>query len=251
MSSNEKDLATVFEEMKTEITTVKEKLGTFEEQLKTTPTKEDLKSFATKEDMKKIGEQAKPYGKPYGEPFIKSVIALIKKAGAKTIDELIDKLQKMTGEELERLTELPEFESLVKAVGEQARFISAEDEDDCKKKGGEWKDGRCLVVKKAGEAVEASAIAKTLKYLKGKLDAKQLKHVTKLLGVAEETADEMLKPTEVEELRDRISTLEQRTGESPNYILPTGERLTDKTKFMDEAKKLWEYGREHQGVVEG
>ena len=99
----ERDLAAVFEEQKTEI--------------------ESLKTRVT------AIEQRKPYAAPYGEPFIKAVIALIDKTEAKTIDELKEKLKAMTGEV----------------------FISAEDEEDCKKKGGKWVDGRCVKKEKTGE----------------------------------------------------------------------------------------------------
>lgn len=73
----------------------------------------------------------------------------------------------------------------------------------------------------------APVIAKMLRYLKGKLDAKAFKHVLGLLGVEKESVDEIIGEP----------TVEWRLGE-PAYMLPTGEYDTSDIKAAELAKKI-------------
>lgn len=107
-------------------------------------------------------EQRKPYGEPFGEPFIKSVLALITKIGAKDIEELKEKLKAMTGEV----------------------FISAEDEADCKTKGGKWVDGKCVKVEETGERRGTPIYALPTGELHDTSDAQAKELATKIMGGA-------------------------------------------------------------------
>ena len=238
MSEGQKDLVAAFEELKSEITGIKEKVNDLSE--------EKLIAAVEQRILPKLsGRQAKPYGKPYGEPFVKSVIAMLKKAAVwETLSkEDQEKLEKMTGESLDEIKEFGEFVGLlmVAPTGEQAQFISAEDEADCKGKGGEWRNGRCLVVKGAGESVyPASTVAKVLAYMQklvGKEFSKRnFSYVTRTLGATKETLESLPEIDDAElslmTVEERLEVVERKINKEPTYKLPTGEEVTG-----EEAKK--------------
>lgn len=243
MDNDTKDLAAVFEEQKTKIEVLEGKITAFEEKLNDLPSAEQIQGLLT------AIEQRKPYGKPYGEPFINSVVALIEKVGAKTIGELKEKLKAMTTEELEQIGELAEF---IKLIGETSyeEFMKkcmegGKSMAECAKEyKGEPKEDE------AGEQEHPTPdIGKTLRYLRGKLDAEAFKHVLPLFGIEKEISEEdLLKLLGSPTLEDRLVALEQKTSVQPLYALPTGELTDDKEAFLAQARKDWGLGLEHQEV---
>ena len=116
MEEGEKDLASAFVEVNREIKQIKSSVQQVSDVVLNLAgmTVEELKTGRGKTDS---------------APFVKSVIALIKRTGAKTTEELLENLEAMTGQV----------------------FIDAEDAEDCKNKGGEWDEENKRCLKKTGE----------------------------------------------------------------------------------------------------
>jgi len=213
--SDDVDLQSFFSELKTSVssleTTVKEtseaiktleesvdqRFKDFEERLKAVKEQEEAR-----EQEKPYGPPERPYRPPYGEPFIKSVLALIDKIKAKDLDDLKAKLKKMIGATKEAIEELLEG-----------------------------------VVERTEEQYPAPAIAKALKYLKGKLSPREFSHVLKLLGVGKQTEQILSELLEV--------------GEEETFTVRLPGRAEETVSSKEEAlERAYRYamtlGREHQ-----
>jgi len=202
-------------------------------------------------------EQEKPYGAPYGVAFFRAILRFIDKIKPKDLDDLKAKLRQMIGE--------GETIELNLEEGEQARFIAAEDEADCRRKGGQWKAGRCLIIERAGgeKAYPAPAIAKLLEYLNRNVGKQLTKRMvtyiaSRILGVTkkgelltEEERKEVDKLMEEWETMEKTEKLKQ-TGEIIS-VLP--QQIEDFNVYEQEVKEtvdLWlSHGLEHQKKKEG
>jgi len=241
-----KDLAGFFQEIQETQEQLQKRIGDLETK---------LKSFEE--------QQEKPYGYPYGAAFFRACLRFINRMKPKDLDDLKRRLQQLAGGEKIDFSDSEDWTLVTLPTGEQARFIAAEDEADCKAKGGTWKAGRCFVVVGEGEKEEgekaypAPLIAKLLAYLTRQegteWNKRKTSYVKRLLGargeelptLTEEEREQLFKDAEEFEKAPMEGVVLKETGEAePIVFLPTSrETGEEEDKIVEE----WlTHGLEHQ-----
>jgi len=242
-----KDLAGFFQEIQETQEQLQKRIGNLETKLKT---------FEE--------QQEKPYGYPYGAAFFRAVLRFINRMKPKDLDDLKKRLQQLAGQgEKIDFSDFENWTLITLPTGEQARFIAAKDEADCKAKGGTWKAGRCFIVEGEGEilggekAYPAPLIAKLLAYLTRQegteWNKRKTSYVKRLLGargeelptLTEEEKERLFKDAEEFEKAPMEGVVLKETGEAePIVFLPTSKETGEEE---DKIGETWlTHGLEHQ-----
>ena len=113
-------------------------------------------------------------------------------------------------------------------------LIDAEDEQDCRAKGGEWINKKCVLAKKSAETYPESVILRFLAYVKSRLDKEWRKEdqeaVQKILTGRKPTGEVFNESAFLKKAREDYewSGREHQKRHGPTYIIPsTYESLED------------------------